>query len=177
MRRRHNKNWKLAREHFGISDQPEIVLHHTDPTLKASDPDRYYEWRTEDLVAIPKGEHSRIHHTGKVVSKETRSKISENHVGFLGKHHSEETKKKISEVHKGKTVSKETRQKISENHPRLRGANHPSSQKVLCVELNKVFYSIREASSELGISASGITRCCNGVKHYNTAGGYHWRHA
>lgn len=177
MARLHNKNWKEARRHFNIEGDPNMVLHHIDDTLKHNDLDRYLEWRLEDLIAIPNGEHSRIHNLGKTVSEETRSKMSRNHVGFLGKHHTEETKKKISAIHKGKPKSEETRRKMKENHAIIRGADHPSSRKVLCVELGEIYHSIKEASRELGISAAGISRCCNGVKYYKTAGGYHWRFA
>jgi hypothetical protein len=61
-------------------------------------------------------------HKNKIVSKETRKKISEalkgKYVGELnhmfGKTHSEETRKKISEANKGNIPSEETRKKISE---------------------------------------------------------------
>ena len=50
---------------------------------------------------------------GKILSEETKRKISENHADFsgknhplYGKHHSEETRKKISKSNKGKTTKK-----------------------------------------------------------------------
>lgn len=49
--------------------------------------------------------------TGKKHSIVTRKKISENHVGMLGKQQSDETKNKIGLAHKGKIVSDETREK------------------------------------------------------------------
>lgn len=49
------------------------------------------------------------------------------------------------------------------------------NKKVLCVELNKVFKSITEASLELGTNLTGISECCSGK--IKTAGGYHWRYA
>ena len=174
-RKFHNKNWKNARKHFNIEGEPSMVLHHVDDTLMHNDIDRYLEWRPEDLVAIPNSEHSRIHNLGKTVSEETRSKISHNHVGFLGKHHTEESKIKISAAHKGKPKSEETKRKMRENHAIIRGADHPSSRKVLCIELDEIFHSAGEASRKLGISKSGILRCCNRIKYYKTAGGYHWR--
>lgn len=48
-------------------------------------------------------------------------------------------------------------------------------KRVLCVELNKVFKSITEASLDLGVNLSGISECCSGKG--NTAGGYHWKYA
>ena len=56
---------------------------------------------------------------GKMLSSETRRKISEAH---KGKTLSAETRRKISEAHKGKTLSAETRRKISEA---TTGENHP----------------------------------------------------
>ena len=47
---------------------------------------------------------------------------------------------------------------------------------VICIELNKVFNSIKEASKELKIQQAHISGCCNRRKHYNTAGGYHWKY-
>lgn len=176
MARYHNKNWERARAYFNIQGQPDMVLHHKDETLKQRDFARYLEWRPEDLEAITKGEHTKIHHKGKSNSEETRKKISANHVGFAGRHHSEETKELIRSILKDKPKSEEARKNIQENHARLRGKDNPNSHKVLCIELNRIFFGAAEASRVLGISQSGINRCCNNVKGYNTAGGYHWRY-
>lgn len=53
---------------------------------------------------------------GKKLSDEHKQKISANHVGMLGKFHTEETKKKISDFNKGKHLTDETKQKMSESH-------------------------------------------------------------
>lgn len=48
---------------------------------------------------------------------------------------------------------------------------------VLCVELDKVFESGREAAKYIGAkSTSGIYGCCTNRYGYKTAGGYHWRY-
>lgn len=47
---------------------------------------------------------------------------------------------------------------------------------VLCVELNKIFVSAKEASKELNIYKANIQKCCRKEKHYITAGGYHWEY-
>lgn len=44
---------------------------------------------------------------------------------------------------------------------------------VLCVELNKVFRSQKEAAEELGLVATCIGRCCKGKQ--KTTGGYHFQ--
>jgi len=174
---RNNKNRKAAREYFGITGQPDMVLHHKDETLKERDLDRYLEWRTEDLVAITKGEHTTIHHKGKTQSMEARQKMRENHVGFKGRYHAPESVEKIRKKLKGKRRSAAARRNIRENHAHLFGADNPASIPVLCVETSKIYSCAVEAARDVGISPSGITRCCNHIKNYNTAGGYHWRHA
>ena len=63
----------------------------------------------------------------------------------------------------GKPKSKETKDKISK----------ALSKPILCVELNRVFESAQDASKELNIQFSNISRCLHGRGH--TAGGYHWR--
>ena len=50
-----------------------------------------------------------------------------------------------------------------------------NNKKVICVELNKVFNSIKEASMFIGLkNSSSIGRCCVGQR--KTAGGYHWKY-
>ena len=47
---------------------------------------------------------------------------------------------------------------------------------VICIELNKTYNSIKEASKDLNIQQAHISGCCAKRKHYITAGGYHWRY-
>ena len=49
-----------------------------------------------------------------------------------------------------------------------------NGKKVLCIELNEIFGSVREAGRELGIDQSNISKCCNGKQ--KTSGNYHWRY-
>jgi hypothetical protein len=53
-----------------------------------------------------------------IITDETRQKMKLNHVGMLGKNHSDTTKQKIREANLGKVLSKETRKKMSK--PRLK---------------------------------------------------------
>lgn len=41
--------------------EPGMVLHHTDPSLKLRDPERYRNWNVEDLVPVTVQQHMRIH--------------------------------------------------------------------------------------------------------------------
>ena len=175
--KRHNKNWKAARIYFGVENNPEMVLHHKDPTLKYRDPERYLEWRIEDLEVMTNADHTSLHQTGKTVSNETRAKIRESHVGFKGKSPSIETRAKISKALKGVPKSETAKRNMNAHRAHLRGKDNANSKPVICVETNVLYHGAAEASRILGIAKTGITRCCNGVKYYNTAGGYHWRWA
>ena len=55
------KNHDKARKYFGILGNKDLDLHHKDETLMYTDPERYNEWRPEDLVVITHGEHTRYH--------------------------------------------------------------------------------------------------------------------
>ena len=58
-----------------------------------------------NLVYLTHSEHAKIHSNGKILSEETKRKMSEAHKGnksMLGKHHSEDAKRKISESLKGR---------------------------------------------------------------------------
>ena len=73
--------------------------------------DMYYNRPADELIFMKHGEHMSLHRKGKLMSEESKKKLSE---AKKGKHHSEEHKKKISESQKGKKRSEETKKKISE---------------------------------------------------------------
>lgn len=47
-------------------------------------------------------------------------------------------------------------------------------KKVINMDTNTIYSSVKEASESLGISDSGISLCCKGK--LNTSGGYHWKY-
>ena len=54
-------------------------------------------------------------------------------------------------------------------------SNIPKATKqVYCVELNKIFNSITEASEYIDCRVATLSGCLNGRQH--TAGGYHWKY-
>lgn len=141
-------------------------------------------------------------HCKSPVSFETREKISKNHADVSGSnnpmfgiYHSEETKRKISMKRKGIVVTEETKRKISDstkgkkNHNfgkpmsieakikmsnTKKGVENPKlRKKVFCVELNKIFNSLLEASKNTGANYSKISEVCNGNR--KSTGGYHWQ--
>lgn len=92
----------------------------------------------------------------------SESNSGENNPNY-GKHHSAETRKKISEAHKN--LSDESRKNMQ---------NAQKKFPVLCIELNQVYCSTREAERQTGINHSDIKRVCEGKR--KTAGGYRWCH-
>lgn len=76
----------------------------------------------------------------------------------------------------------ETRRKkgtlLSENLRRyVRSAQRPVMQMDLRGNILRIFDSISSAHRETGINASGISGCCNGKTHFNSAGGFMWKFA
>ena len=51
-----------------------------------------------------------------------------------------------------------------------------NGKKVVCVETNDCFNSIKAASLKYKTDASCITKCCKNKINYKTAGGYHWEY-
>ena len=83
--------------------------------------------------------------------------------------HSPESIQKMRENRKGKGAhprSAAARQRISEHH-----AGGSAPVKVVCLTTGKIYASINDAARDTGIDKGPISRCCRGVKYYNTAGG------
>ena len=132
---------KLAWKHFypegNGKAKPGYCLHHKDETLRHENPDRYEEWRIEDLVMITSSEHGRLHHTGVVFTEEQRKRMREAQLKLsdekskcskaLWKNEEYRNKvcNKISEVMKGKTPWNKGRHGIysEETIEKLRKAN------------------------------------------------------
>ncbi len=98
-----------------------------------------------------------------------------------GKHLSEETKAKIGIGNKGKIHSNEqneymrkllTGRKSSDEAIFNRAKGHMI--KVVCVETEIVYESLKDAQIQTGIDKSSITKVCKGKR--DTAGGLHWKY-
>ena len=77
----------------------------------------YYHRPASELIFLTSKEHNSLHHKGKLISEETKKKLSEASKGnkyALGYHHTDETRKKIREAREGKHRSDETKKKIGE---------------------------------------------------------------
>lgn len=134
--------------------------------------------------------------TNKVMSEESKRKISQTLTGRKRIPHTPETKLKISVANKGKkqpprcdehrknlsealkgrVFTPEHRAKISAAKSGLAtsGKNNSHHRSVLCVETGVVFDTIKEASEFKGGSSKNIIACCRG--RLKTSGGYHWRY-
>ena len=100
------------------------------------DKDLYFHRPASELVFMRREDHISLHHKGKVISAETRRKLSEALSGennpLFGKHLSEDTRQKMSvnngRFWKGKHLSEEHRQKMSVNNGRFWKGKHLSEE-------------------------------------------------
>jgi hypothetical protein len=120
------KNLKVIGNRNYINGQPLAHLvwnhyHADDPwtpghAIHHKDEDTLNDWH-ENLHKLIIGDHTRIHHLGKIVSIETRIKSSDSHKGkpssFKGKYHRKESKLKNRMSHLGKKFNDETKKKMS----------------------------------------------------------------
>lgn len=141
--------------------------------------------------------------TGRIVSIETRIKISKANTGKRpwnkGKHWSSDVRRKISEArmgivpwNKGIPRTEEEKKKMSKNRSGIpswnkgRKATPEESKKqserqllehrgnpVICIESNIIYYSSLDAERKTGINHTSILKCCRGK--IKTAGKKHWK--
>ena len=114
------KNYDLA-----VADTTQVwhCHHMTETWWKCTkkdliDNECYYNRKACELIFLTPEEHMRLHNKCRMVTEETRKKMSESH---KGKHLSENHRKKLSEANKGKStwnkgksMTEETKQKLSE---------------------------------------------------------------
>lgn len=95
-----------------------------------------------------------------------------------GKIVSMETRAKISEANRGRVVSEEQKRRVSQ---KLKGANSVCARKVYCVELDETFDCIVDVFEKYRIDPSSIVKCCKEKKksagrHPETNEPLHWRY-
>lgn len=173
-------NNAITRQRLGISDNNNLVLHHVDTTMKQNNIERYIQWNEEDLQILTRAEHAKLHMTNSHRTEATKEKLrianlgkkmseesnQKNRLAHIGKKASDETKLKISNSQKGKHFSDESKKKMSDS------AIH---KRVICIETNTIYSSIKDASTELSISGSNICSCCKGNR--KMASGLHFKYA
>lgn len=104
---------------------------------------------------------------GKVISKETRDKISESTKGKKKKPLSKNTKAKISKANKGKTAWNKGLKLNDKQKRKSREVHQFNKQNVLI----KIWASVEEVT--LNISKGNIRSVCSGSR--NSAGGFIWK--
>lgn len=104
--------------------------------IRSSDPE-YQKRRTKNLI-------------GKKHSKEHIEKIR---IAGFGRVLSDESRKKISDFHKGKKKNPEA----------VLAMARSKSKKVLCITNGVIYESTRDAARKLGISSSKVGECASGV--------------
>lgn len=135
---------------------------------------------------------------GKHHSQETKIKIGLASLGRTpynkGMKMTEEQRKKMSEISKGKHYSpktefkkghKMTKEQIQKAINSKKGKTYPkfveslkkvqenNRKKVLCVETNKIYDSIKDAAQENNLCEQNISKVCYGER--KTTGGLHWK--
>lgn len=114
---------------------------------------------------------NRIAHLGKKASLETKQKISNSNLGKHSKKRNDEQKRKISEATRKAMQNPELKIKLSE----LAKKRKNNTKKVICLETNKKYETIREAEKDTKINAWSIGQNCLGK--IKTAGNLHWKFA
>lgn len=123
-----------------------------------------------------------------ILNEDARKKKSISMIGnknSLGHPCSEEKKLKISNAQKGRKLTEQHKEKLSiaatkrqvpcsEEKKKKLSENYPNKKKVYCEELDKVFDSVQQCGKELGISATNISKLCNGKG--KTLKGYHLKY-
>ena len=98
--------------------------------------------------------------------------------GLTNKKHSQETIEKLRQLNLGKnnpnygkTASKETRLKVSQSHKNIPHSKEWTEKvakahrkRVLCITTGETFPSLKDAADKTGISMSGISQVCNGIR-------------
>lgn len=113
---------------------------------------------------------NRIAHLGKKASLETRKKISKSNKGKHSGKRTEEQKLKISK----KTKEAMNNPLLKEKLKQLAKNRKNNTKKVCCIEINKIYNTIKEASQDTKINNWSIGQVCLGKR--KSAGGLHWKY-
>ena len=164
---------KISREWF-INNHPLVqmwearrikwAMHHWDPSLKSTNPERYNLWILDDLVPMTDFYHRSMHDKSR--SYETLEKINK---AKIGRQVTAETRAKISAKNTGHKHTEESKRKMSE--ARTGKPNRGNYKKVRCVETGVVYESGQAACAD-----TGAKNICRAIKNGTKAGGYHWEY-
>ena len=97
-----------------------------------------------------------------------------------GQHWSKEHKEKLSKIMNSSEVHKKLSNASKGKNNPMYGVRLPEyildkkRKKVLCIETNKIYNSLKEASEETNINISCLSEACNGKQ--KTSRGLHWKY-
>lgn len=155
---------------------------HKGKVLSETTKEKIRKARSRQIISEETKQKLRAKNLGKKLSEEHKNKIA---LANTGKKMSEETKQKIRKANLLENLSPEVLQRRREAQKRKTYRDSPETRKIksekmrcrngkkiLCVELNKEFGSIKEASRQLGLLRTSISSVCNG--HAKSIKGYHF---
>ena len=133
----------------------------------------YYNVEPCMLIFIRQDEHRRLHYKDRHHTEEAKEHMR---LGAQNRKRpeslTEEHKQHISESLKGKK-----KRPFTDEHRKKLGLVHKGNKncckKVVCVETNEVFESLKAAGERVGVSNSKI---CIAIKTGHMSGGYHWKY-
>lgn len=131
--------------------------------------------------------------SGYVWSDESKKKLSDALRGIIkdeewclhlsqamsGKKATNETINKLRESHFGKVASSEAKDKMSKSRT---GYKNPRSHPVYCIEMNQIFWGMKDVENQYSINKVCVLDCCRGKqkttgKHPITGEKLHWMYA
>lgn len=121
--------------------------------------------------------------SGWVPDLEWREKQSQIKKEWYQTFEGKEKAKKQSEMMKNNTINKNrkhTEEWKKQHSEKMKGENNPNygkhgrGKKCLCIELNQIFESTRQAAEIIGVGHQNIAAACRGDA--KTSGGYHWKY-
>ena len=172
------------------------VLHHKDPSWRTEDPERYAEWRPDDLEMMTRGDHIALHNSldpqrcsnpgEKNGMYEQGWKLQGEKNGRYGLHgkdnpifgqkRTEEQKEKMSIAQQQSYLSEE-RHNIQVNavtkgwETRLKTGKIGRAFFIKCLETGKVFQSARKAQIEMSLDRKDILKA---AREHSVLCGYHF---
>ena len=86
---------------------------------------------------------------------------------------SEETKLKLSDIAKKRIGALNNRYGKKQTDYQKEMAKKAQEKQVMCIDTNKIYNSMKDASLDTGVNISKISLCCSGKR--KRAGGLTWR--
>lgn len=160
------KHNKKTLEKISKANKGKKLSEETKKKISVAQKGKYHTEETKEKMSkTRKGRKLTKEHKQKL----SRAKIGENNQNY-GKHLSKEQKEKISKSLKGhKSWNKNLKMK-----PRSEMSKKKISKPVICIETGIVYYGMREAERQTGISHTYIYYCCQ--QNNRMIKGYHWRY-